>query len=165
MIGSGFLNEACDGEDFSVGAIGCDDGDLSLACDETSCEGVADVTTLGGGVAGGGEALSRGYVGGICAEGEDGAVAEVDECIVDAEGGQQLSQAFEGIAFEDAGEVEDDVWLVEQQRAAASGRRGDKLYVVDESRCEVGAVHGDVKEAPGLVIGTQTAGEEGEKGC
>ena len=81
---------------------------MTLPCDELASEGITDMATVGRGVAGSGEAMAREDVGRVVPKGEDGAIAEVDEGIGDAEGGEKRAEAFEGIAFQDAGEVEDN---------------------------------------------------------
>ena len=87
-------DEAGGGEDFSVNSVGGDNGDGALARDELTGEWIDDMTAVSGSVAGGGEALSGGDVGRVFADGEYGTVAEVYECIVDAERGEEVAQAF-----------------------------------------------------------------------
>ena len=90
----GRKDEAGDGEDFAINGIRGHNGDGALARDELTGEWIDDMTAVSGSVAGGGEALSGGDVGRVFAEGEDGTVAEVYECIGDAERGEKVAQAF-----------------------------------------------------------------------
>ena len=85
------------------------------------------MTALGSGVAGGRQAVTGRDVGGILAKTEDAAVAEVDEGIGDAEFGKERAQALEGVAFEDAGEVEDDGRIVEEEVRVMSSLRFSPL--------------------------------------
>lgn len=107
-------------------------------------------------------------VGGILTQAEDAAVAEVDEGVGDAEFGQERAQALESVAFEDAGEVEDDGRIVKAEVAASA--IGNEFHRADEAWDEVGGVDGDVEETTGFAVSLKTAGEEveegrGEEGC
>lgn len=102
------VQEGDGGEDLAVNGIGSGDADLALPCDELTCERIADMASLGCGVAGGGEAVTGRDVGRVVAEGEDGTVTEVDEGVGNTKGREKGAKAFEGVAFQDAREVEDN---------------------------------------------------------
>ena len=97
------------------------------------------MTASGGGVSRCGEAVARWDVERHIAQCHDGTVAEVDHGIGNSLCRQQHAKLFQGVAFQNAGEVENDVHRMQSE--ATIGRQHDGL--------QSGDARGDVQGGDG----------------